>query len=38
MRQKFGVERLFEIGIFKVIKFCLQGKGFKSFSNEYIFV
>ena len=33
-----GFEHIFEIVIFKRIKFCLWGKNFKNFSNEYLFV
>ena len=35
-KTKIGIEHIFEIGIFKGMKFCLGGKSFKSFSNEYI--
>ena len=35
---KIGFEHIFEIFIFKGIKFCLRAKSFKSFNNEYIFV
>ena len=34
---KIGFEQFFE-GKFSGMKFCLRGKSFKSFSNEYVFV
>ena len=34
---KFGLEHIFEIGIFKGSKFCLRGKKLQSFINDYLF-
>ena len=37
LKTKIDLEHIFEIGIFKEMKFCLRGK-LQEFSNEYVFV